>query len=74
MKYCTEARIQNPVGPVKISFRVVRDIDEIRAKVLGNLPHIKKCKLCDQEFENPDEKSLLVHLRDEHKNNCIELL
>jgi hypothetical protein len=74
MKDCIEARSQNPVGPVRISFRVVSDIDEIRAKLSANLPHIKKCKLCAHELENPDEKRLLVHLRDKHKSSCIELL
>ena len=70
---CREARRQYPFGPVKISFRVVRDIDEIRANIHVNLAHVQKCKLCACEFQNADEESLIAHLRGKHKNECVEL-
>lgn len=70
---CIEAQRQKSSGPVKISFRVVTDIDEIRKNVIANLPHIKKCVFCKREFENPDNEGLLAHLKKEHKSSCFDM-
>ena len=50
MHECTEV---DHSRPVKISFSVIRDIDEIRRNVFPHLPDFRKCRFCDEHCVLP---------------------
>jgi len=57
----------------KMCFRVVTDTNEIRQRVITNLPRVVKCLYCGHRFANPENEKLTRHLRNEHGPNVIEV-
>lgn len=68
---CEDARREGSVAQIR--FRVVTDTEEIRENVIANLPRFHKCKLCDYEFKNFDETSVLRHLTERHRSKLFDL-
>ena len=54
-----------------VRFKQVTDIDEIREKVMHEIPAVSECILCGRYFENQDEDSLIEHLMKEHESELF---
>ncbi|MBC8389222.1 MAG: hypothetical protein H8E13_14395 [Actinobacteria bacterium] len=67
-------KVDHEKGPLKISFRVVDDIDEIRQNVFPSLSHIYKCKLCGMHFKDYNNKAKVEHFFSKHENKICEYL
>jgi len=55
----------------KVSFEVINDIDKIRKKVIPNLPHLYKCKICGTHFKRHDKRIYMEHLLKNHENKLF---
>lgn len=59
------------------SFRIVKDVDEIRSSVIQNfsrtVPLLYVCVLCGQSLENPKPIEFVAHLRHRHCRDLMEL-
>jgi cytochrome c-type biogenesis protein CcmH/NrfF len=60
-------------GIVEIRFRVVTDLNEIRAHIDKNLPHFHQCKLCPKQVEDEGYEKLFQHLIQCHKDKLHQL-
>lgn len=60
-------------GPPTPKFRIVDNVEEIRAKVISSLPRIHRCQLCNADLKEPGEASMLEHLRANHGSALWQL-
>jgi len=61
-------------GLVRITFYSIDKVEEVRRKVIANLPIIYRCQICGKEFKSDDQKLRLNHLQGNHKYELIETL
>ena len=58
-------------APVKVAFRTITDIEEVRAHVLAGLQHGHVCKICDERIISTDEKAGIEHLFSAHLDKLV---
>jgi hypothetical protein len=61
------------IGPVRVGFRIISDVDEIREHVIRDLPRIHKCKLCDSDLDEATPSDLIQHLIVNHRDIVYEV-
>jgi len=61
-------------GLRQIDFLIIHKVEEVRRKVIANLPIIYRCQICGKEFKGDDQKLRLNHLQENHKYELIEAL
>ena len=61
-------------GSPKIYFTIVDDINEIRSKVIYNLPYVYQCRICNKKFYGNDRESMLDHLKITHKEELFKYI
>lgn len=60
--------------PLRVSFSIISDINEIRQNVLPNLLEIYKCKLCSIHLKDYSQKAQVEHFFTKHGNEIYEYL
>lgn len=70
-KNCKE--VPRGMGPVRINFSVVSDVDEIRENVISDLQRIHKCTLCGFHLNEATRMDMLQHLTNNHRNEVYKL-
>ena len=56
-----------------LQFRVIRDLQEVRANVIPSLPDARRCFLCGQNFTSATSGALADHLRQDHPDGLGSL-
>lgn len=64
-------KVVRGLGPPRVSFRIVSDVDEIRQNVINNLPHKYTCIKCGRQFTNPSKTVLIDHLKEKHNDRLF---
>jgi len=68
---CTKAPRDG--GPVRIKFRAIEDVSEVRKNLLGHLPYVHRCKFCGQVIRGAERDRLVWHVLEHHRNQVVEL-
>ena len=66
---CPNAHSQN--GNPFLSFRIVKNLQELKNSVLHEIPLVSKCHLCEKHFQNPCAEELMNHLVQLHEKDLI---
>ena len=73
---CTKAKAEaarSARGSPQIRIHPISDVDEIREKVISNLPRISRCKLCATELNDPTAGDEMRHLLKCHESELYEI-
>lgn len=68
---CPEA--PRPHGAAHVEFRVISDVQEVRANVIPEVPEIRRCTLCGEHFTSPSLCDMMEHLGQHHSRDLGEL-
>jgi hypothetical protein len=60
-------------GTIRISFRVINDVSEIREHVIKSLPRIYKCLLCGAQLKEVTSRTRMQHLMNLHEKSLYSL-
>jgi len=71
-KHCPNAK-KEKFETIKIKFRVIRDIDEIRKNVIHDLPKIMKCIFCGKHLINMNKNEIRQHYYKKHFNDILNI-
>ena len=64
-------KVDKKSGPAKISFSIIKSVDEIRDNYDRNLPHIYECNACGQIFRDVPDAERSDHFIQNHRNLLI---